>query len=435
MTVRVGVAVHSVDVPVGTAMGGYAGRLASSSGVHDATTVRAIAIAQMVLVAVDVCALHEDTCAEIARSHPDLTVVVSAVHTHAGPSIGRGRVGRHEPHLEEAVVAAARRAIATARSNQRPVLISSAAVHGTKVARDRRRLARVIDPPLAALAFSDPTSGRRVATLIEFPCHPVVLDASNTLISADYVHALRRDVEQHTGAPCVFVTGAAGDVNLGHAATASFTNRPDEERTFDSADAIGGRLAAAVSEAEWTPLQADRSTTLRSGSAQQVRWQEATVELPFDAVDPPALARRRAGWVRSRETADAGVAAVLTCWIDWADAWQPPAPGRTWRGRVGYLSLAGAGIVTLPGEPFLAVADAIRAAAQVPVLVAAYSDGVPGYFPTADAYPAGGYEVEDACMYYAMPAPFAPGCAELLVQAAQSLIRGAEQVEDTSAPR
>ncbi len=57
-------------------------------------------------------------------------------------------------------------------------------------------------------------------------------------------------------------------------------------------------------------------------------------------------------------------------------------------------------------------------------MVAGYSDGVAGYLPTADAYPEGGYEVDDACMYYAMPAPFRRGSLEAVTAAARRLLEG-----------
>ena len=79
--------------------------------------------------------------------------------------------------------------------------------------------------------------------------------------------------------------------------------------------------------------------------------------------------------------------------------------------------------VTLPGEPFLNVAESLQEAAPR-LIVAGYCDGAPGHLPTSDACPEGGYEVEDACMYYSMAAPFKRGAAEELVRLGTSLVRG-----------
>lgn len=76
----------------------------------------------------------------------------------------------------------------------------------------------------------------------------------------------------------------------------------------------------------------------------------------------------------------------------------------------------------LPGEPFLATAE--RLAARIPgtVIATGYCDGVAGYLPPEDEYAAGGYEVAEAHLYYAMPGPFARGSAELVERAVLTLV-------------
>jgi hypothetical protein len=53
---------------------------------------------------------------------------------------------------------------------------------------------------------------RVLATLVNYACHPTTLAWQNRLISPDFPGALRETVEQHTGAPCVFLQGASGDL-------------------------------------------------------------------------------------------------------------------------------------------------------------------------------------------------------------------------------
>lgn len=54
--------------------------------------------------------------------------------------------------------------------------------------------------------------GSLVATLVSYPCHPTTLAWENTLVSPDYVGALRETVEQATGVPCVFLLAPCGDI-------------------------------------------------------------------------------------------------------------------------------------------------------------------------------------------------------------------------------
>lgn len=410
MSVGVGVAVVPVDVPVGTPMGGYAARTTGSTGVHDPTTVRALVLDRVAIVTVDVCVLHEETCRLVEATSGLDTVVVAAVHTHGGPSVGHGRAGVHAPAVHDAVVDAARRAIAEARSRRVQAHVTSAAVHGLGVAKDRRRPDHPIDPALDALRFTDAATGAVIATLTCYPCHPVVLDASNTLVTADYVHALREGVEQATGAPCIALTGAAGDVNTGHSATESFHAATGNHRTFERAERLGRHLAEALTTSPWTRLEVPgangRSHDVTLGYAVLTRQQ---VDARADA------------WRERLGSADPSEQAVLRCWLDWAEHWTPERLQEGWTGRVTSVDLGGTAVLCLPGEPFLAVADHLKER-NPGVLVAGYCDGVPGYLPTADAYPHGGYEVEDACMYYAMPAPFARGSAEQLASVGASLL-------------
>ena len=54
----------------------------------------------------------------------------------------------------------------------------------------------------------------------------------------------------------------------------------------------------------------------------------------------------------------------------------------------------------------------------------AYANGRPGYIPHRSAYPAGGYEVDEAFRYYGYPSCFAPEAGELIVETALELLEG-----------
>jgi hypothetical protein len=71
----------------------------------------------------------------------------------------------------------------------------------TTPADDTLMLARVTEP-----------GGKLLATIVNYACHPTTLAWDNTLISPDYVGALREVVERGTNAPCLFLQGASGDL-------------------------------------------------------------------------------------------------------------------------------------------------------------------------------------------------------------------------------
>jgi len=66
------------------------------------------------------------------------------------------------------------------------------------------------DTIIVARVTSD--GGALLATIINYACHPTTLAWDNTLISPDYVGAMREVVERETGSPCLFLQGASGEL-------------------------------------------------------------------------------------------------------------------------------------------------------------------------------------------------------------------------------
>ena len=62
------------------------------------------------------------------------------------------------------------------------------------------------------VARVDAEDDSTLATIVNYACHPTTLAWDNTLISPDFPGALRDVVEQATGAPCVFLQGASGEL-------------------------------------------------------------------------------------------------------------------------------------------------------------------------------------------------------------------------------
>jgi hypothetical protein len=59
--------------------------------------------------------------------------------------------------------------------------------------------------------------GGVLATLVNYACHPTTLAWENTLISPDFIGAMRELVEKETdGAPCLFLQGASGELGPAH---------------------------------------------------------------------------------------------------------------------------------------------------------------------------------------------------------------------------
>ncbi|WP_054951775.1 neutral/alkaline non-lysosomal ceramidase N-terminal domain-containing protein [Flaviflexus massiliensis] len=400
---KVAVATVTVDVPHGTPMAGFAARTGTSTGVHDPTSIRTIIFDTVSFVAVDACALHEDTCARIReralRETGLVEVIVAATHTHSGPNVTLRGLGAHSSEVLQQVVEAAHRSIVTAWEARVECKVEFSSTTGVGIAKNRRD-GRDVDPPITCLKATH--DGTVLATLVSYPCHPVVLDAKNTLISGDYPHFLRTQVEKELGGTCVFMTGCAGDINTGHRAEDSYQESASSLRTMDEAERIGRLLAKAVASSSFEPI----GDTVTSSSNE--------VAVPLENLSQAEVRARAIEWQEAVAQWQPG-SEVMQIWIDWANRWSPTHP-LSWQARTCHIQIGNASVLTLPGEPFLDCAVRLKKYYGARSMVLGYCDGVPGYFPVECEYDRGGYEVVDAHRYYDMPAPFAKGAAEALLQ-------------------
>jgi neutral ceramidase len=278
------------------------------------------------------------------------------------------------------------------------------------IARNRRHADGPLDRSLPVLHATDET-GRVIAVLVSYACHPVVLGADNRLMSADFPCYLRREIEQaYPGAIAIFANGCAGDVNDGHAASASFTSEALPNRDFAHAERLGRRIAAAALAAPLRPVAASPTA------------HNAELMLPLDRPEGDLL-RRAAEW---QAELDAGVppprALLLPFWVDWARDNAALPPGKL-QGRATVLDWGDVVVTAMPGEVFSETGLAVRAACgNRTAFILAYADDTAGYLPPRPEYPFGGYEVDEAHRFYGTPGRFAPGAAETLVYAMKTLL-------------
>lgn len=412
-TITIGAGHREVLINEPVPMSGFAARTTPSTGdAEPRLRVSAIALADHVWVVLDTIGVDPYLANEVEqrsaqRGHH---FIVSATHTHAGPGVLRERLGQFSNAAYDAIVDAAALAVQDALAAQQPCHLEMMAPSVPEVAHNRRRGEISPDASLRGFRWLD-TDGVVGGCLISYPCHPTSLGPTNQLLSGDYPGFLRRTVEQTWAAPCVFVTGCAGDLNTGHSATASFgLGMGDAGRTFADSARVGDALAEAVLSASWSPVN-------MSGG---VRSHTRVVQLNLTPLDPRPLQAQREAWSTALRGADEGLAALLRGWIAWShhpDAEKPSL----WEGAVTLLRIGDADVFLLPGEPFLDAAHELDRRSSRPCITVAYTGDCPGYFPSAPEYALEGYEVQDAHRYYGMSAPFARGSMEALVDAAWEL--------------
>jgi hypothetical protein len=409
-TLRGGVAVVDITPAPGLALSGFGARTLPSTGVHDRLTARALVLGDTAIVVADVIGMHEAMSERIRRrcALPAGNVIVAATHTHGAPEPMEGRIGAADAGFLQALEDGCVAAIDAALASAEPVWLSQGLGGDPDVARNRRSANGPVDRSVPVLRFHR-QDGSIKAVFFSYACHPTVLGPDNLLITAEFPHFARAAIEAAIpGAVAVFANGCTGDVNIGHSAHASLSLAASDARSFANAERIGNKLAAAVLEAE----------TQRLGD--QVLAAERLVELDLERREGDLMARA-AEWRAEAETAEPVQQLMLGSWIGWAETYHATDPG-TWSGRVSLLGWGGMPIVALPGEIFAETGLSIRTAmGNRPAFVLSYADAVPGYIPAANAYPFGGYEVDEAHRFIGMPGSFASGSAERLADAAMAL--------------
>lgn len=299
--------------------------------------------ALQILLALDHCVLgaveHQQLIAHLAQAtgHPPETFLVVFSHTHGAGLMGLERAslpgGELIPGYLHRVAERAAALVQEALSRLAPVTV----VYGT----GRCALAAnrdFYDPALGQfvcgfnpagptddtvlVARVTDTEGRLVATMVNYACHPTTLAWDNTLISPDYVGALREVVERETGAPCLFLQGASGELGpvegfvddpavadrngrqVAYAALEALTALPEAGTTFR----YRGPVVSGATIGTWAhePLPAD--SLAAQGRWEHCQWREPLAYRP----DLPSRSTVESDWKEyQRREAEARVAQDL----------------------------------------------------------------------------------------------------------------------------
>jgi neutral/alkaline ceramidase-like enzyme len=212
---------------------------------------------QLVLVTLDAVALWQEEADRIRRALADRfhllpeQLMVHVSHTHGSPMLARRHADRPGGHLIgpylDSLPERCSSLVATAHASATPAVLSwaygscSLAFNRDAVDVSTGRgvcglnLARAADDTVLVGRVSDVNGGVR-GVIVNYACHPVSLGGGNRLLSPDYVGPMRELVERETGATCIFLHGASGDL----------TPRRSYESTVDAAEQNGRELGFGV---------------------------------------------------------------------------------------------------------------------------------------------------------------------------------------------
>ena len=408
---------------------------------------------QLLILALDHCIIDAQEMRDIRQSVQSATqvgyenILVTMSHTHGAGLMSRTRSELPGGELLGAYLdQLAKQAADLAREAQGRVA-SATIVYGTghcNLAAHRDyfdvELGRYVcgfnpagraDDTLLLARISD-AAGRPLATVVNYACHPTTLAWDNTLLSPDWVGAMREVIERTEGGLCLFLQGASGDLGpregfvgdtavadrngrqVGHAALSTLATFPPAGTEFRYAGPVISGTAIGTWRHEPLSDEAQRRQALWW-------WEEIVVELPYRH-DLPTLeqtASEREHWLAEEAQARAAgdELRVRNCRAKVEQRTRQTTrlnnlvPGRSYPLTLRLGTLGDAVWVFVPGELYQVFQLTLRERfAPHPVFVTTLTnDWQPGYIPPASSY---GYGI-----YQEVIAATAPGCLESLIEA------------------
>lgn len=379
-------------------------------------------------------------------------VVLSYSHTHAGGLFNLERVHLPggdliPPYLEE-VNSKLRAAAAAAVADLSECYLTYGTGH-CDMARnrdywddDRNLFACGFNPDapsddtLLVVRASAP-DGKQRATIVNYACHPTTLAWQNTLISPDYVGALRATVEDATNAPCIFTLGACGELGprrsyVGETAIADANGRQVAYAALSVLDgmdpvaqdfAYAGPVVSGATLGTWHHVPQSEQ---HAATAQQFAGNSYTLVIPQR--DRPSVAEVEARLKRHlEEQAEADKAGDTIAARDFGaqaerarrilSRLQNLPPGDSYPYVYTVRRFGDAIWVGVGGEPYNALQTDLRAAfPDTPIIVSVLAGELAiTYMLKADRYGKGLYQEE--------PSVLVPGCLEQLTEAVIGSIR------------
>jgi hypothetical protein len=224
---------------------------------------------RQILLALDHCVLgaveHEQLVTHVAQAsgQPKETILVVFSHTHAAGLMGLERVslpgGDLIPSYLRSVAKRAAELVKECLGRLATVGIvygqgrCSLAAHRDFFDEGQKQFVCGFNPGGSAddtvlVARVTDEGDRLMATVVNYACHPTTLAWDNTLISPDYVGALREVVEQATGAPCLFLQGASGELGPreGYVGDTAVADRNGRQLGFAALSALTALPAAGT---------------------------------------------------------------------------------------------------------------------------------------------------------------------------------------------
>lgn len=464
MTHQLSAGVARIDItpPPGIAHAGWGAQTHQrAAGIDLPLWATALALSDgdqtVVIIDIDLIYLWEPEVYDVQQAVVELTglpasnVRLAYTHTHSGPVNGKSwtswikegteMVPSYDDSLSHRIAGVAWAAL----QNLKPA--RAAAGSGNCAIGVNRRFQRPEDGAVVVgrnwegpvdhevkVVRIDTLAGEPLAAIVNYACHPITVGPDAQLVTPDYPGVVKRVVEQTTGATCLFLQGATG--NIGPVRGGARNGLAEYKRL---GQILGHEAGKVWWEIELPARQERYVRTLESGAPlaiyadERVSEPEATLRvgtrpmpLPIKALPAPEkleadlsahverLNELRAGGGSEEEIIQETMQAKRAKMrADIAQQLQ----GQTHRTFEAQLFAIGneIALIGIPGEPFVEIGLQVKQNSPFKhTLFSGYSNVGWAYIPMPDAYPLGGYEVEIT--------PFSPDAAGVVVEQSLALL-------------
>lgn len=362
-----GLGTYQFNFGPGFPMGGYDARKTPSEGVHDPIYARTVIIDdgtdKICLVTVDFVALEkkrvEKTKLRINKEFGILidNIAISATHSHSAP-LNVNLFAEPYEGFEE-VYTGIFESVSEAMKNLKEgvIKIGTQIVSGAAFnRRDWDEKSNYIDEEATVLIFES-NSGSMEGILYNYSNHPVVLEPTNLLISADWPHYTEKYLRESLSKPdlfVMFVNGTPGNTNPSNSPMTG-----SKPRNFDMCKDIGDITAKGILEI---------IPNVETLSISPIKGITKEIIIDADDVDKEEIFTFSDGFIENDVFKIKTVIQAL---------------------RIGDL-----GIVTAPGEYFPHIARSIKEKSPFKyTFIMGYANDYIGYVGKKEHYEIGGYEM------------------------------------------
>lgn len=402
----------------------------STQTVADPLFVRALLVksgrGRVLLLSFDLLGFNREIAGALRAKIREITdfedeeIILACTHTHsAPPTIELTKTGKINPVYIRLLIERTSRAVREALGKSYKTSCRYSSFHLPEVSINRRYLSRATNDLLSLLQFQE--EGRTLSTIIHYSAHPNAVCEDR--ISADYPGYVCRRLENELGVPFVlFLLGAAGDTNLlinefsyhemerfGQIVFESIRANLDRGELID-AEAIDLRSSELT-------VSLEPHTTIKRLTRKIKEINDFIVRClrrePWKHLKKNPIYRTVSQILDKKVLSDGDVEtvhfvalALLENNQKYLSALTKYSP-RSAQVRVQFLSLGGAIFVFVGAELFANAALELRS--RFPgrkILLCGYLDPLIGYISPGEEYEKGGYEIDEAFLFFGANIPF-----------------------------